>query len=481
MLIVTKKDVFAPPTPLPELPPVLPLPDDALPDVLQNLVQDAAYRIGCPPDFVAVAAITALSSVLGRKRVIRGKLHDDWVVVPNLWGMLIGPPASMKSPAFRSALEPLEVLEAKQLELHNDCLREHELEVRLQKMQAASQERSAKNALKAGGMDAARDILMKIESISEEAPPRPRLVVNDATIQKLQELLVTNTNGLLVLRDELGGLIARLECEEYAEDRSFLLLAHGGRSKYVVDRIGRGTIVLPSVCVSILGGVQPARVSKLVRGAVGGHSDDGLLQRFQLVTWPDSCGKWRWKDQQPCAAAKEAYELIFTEFHNLEHMDLPLVMEDGAYQLFKQWHIEMRDEVDSGDLAPAMAAHLLKAPEMVLSIALIFQLCTNVKSDHVDNHAMERALKWAKYLKSHAFRLYHSQSSSEVVAAKRLIKEKGKLTFLFTARDIYRRNWEGLQRDGTTAALALLVDYGHLHEHVELTGGRPTKSYQWTY
>lgn len=480
MLKITKKDIFPPATPLPDLKAVATFPTGALPPEIERFIVDAADRISCPLDFLAVASVTALSALIGRKRMIRGKMFDDWTIVPNLWGMLIGPPSAMKSPALRVALAPLDDLEIQLANSYNEAVRAHGLELRLRKMQSADLERSAKSALKAGDINAAKELL-SAEFIEEQAPSRPRLIVNDATVEKLQELLSTNPNGLLLVRDELGGLIATLESEEFAEHRSFLLVAHGGRSRFVVDRIGRGTIVLPSVCVSWLGGVQPARVARLVKGAVGGLSDDGLLQRFQMTVWPDFRTPWQWKDRQPCPDAQRAYESLFASLYEMEHKDEPLSMSLAAYQQFRDWYVAMRASVDSGDLAPALASHILKAPEAVLSLALIFQLCSDVRSESVEGHAMEMAIEWAGYLRSHAERLYHSQSAPEIVAAKRLIKSKDRLPSAFTARDIYRRNWEGLGREGASAALALLVDYGHLYEMVESTGGRPTKSYQWTY
>lgn len=466
--------------PLPDLPPVAPFPDHALPTVIREFMNDAAERISSPKDFIAVSAVTALSAVIGRKRTVRGKQEDDWTVVPNLWGMLIGPPSSMKSPSLRAALAPLDGLESLLADLHENALREHELELRLKKMQSAEQEKSVKLVLKSEGIDAARALLFDA-LLTEEPPRRPRLLVNDATVEKLQELLGDNPNGLLMVRDELGGLITKLEAEECAEQRAFLLLAHSGRAPFVIDRIGRGTIKLSAVCLSLLGGVQPSRISRLVKGAVSGLSDDGLLQRFQLAVWPDALPKWRWRDQKPCLEALHAYQKVFNSLHEIPGQDEPLPLTNEAYEQFKFWHIEMRAEVDGGDLAPALVAHLLKAPEAVLSLALIFQLCLNTQAAAVDEEAMRMAIEWAKYLRTHADRLYHSQSAPEVEAAKRLLRLKESMGMPFTARDVYRKNRQGLTREDVSGALSMLLDYGHLVETEIVTSGRPTRCYHWTY
>lgn len=481
MLSLSKIDIFPVATPLPDLPGVKALPQDETPAVLMNFVSDTADRISCPSDFVAIAAITALSAIIGRKRTIKGKLFDNWIVTPNLWGMLIGPPSSMKSPALKAALSPLDDIEVQLAASYSDAIRDFELEDRLQKMQAANQDRSVKNALKAKGMDAARAMLADYQCENKEAPVRQRLVVNDSTIEKMQELIAENQNGLLVVRDELGGFISKLESEDFAEHRSFLLVAHHGQSRFVIDRIGRGTIVLPHVCVSILGGVQPARVDRLVRGAMSGNSDDGLLQRFQLTVWPDKQREWKWKDREACADAKNEYASLFNALYEMEHSDEPIQLSESAYKIFKMWHVTMRHYVDSENVAPAMAAHLLKSAEAVLSLALIFQLCTDVNSQLISASAMSMAVAWADYLKSHAQRLYHSKNMSEISAAQRIIKSREDLPSAFTPRDVYRKNWAGIDRECVLSAILLLLDFGHLHEVVEQTAGRPSKLYQWTY
>ena len=63
---------------------------------------DIAERMQCPPDFPAAAAVVALGSVIGRRCGIRPKRQDDWMVVPNLWGAVIGRPVTRGLPACPS-------------------------------------------------------------------------------------------------------------------------------------------------------------------------------------------------------------------------------------------------------------------------------------------------------------------------------------------------------------------------------------------
>ena len=105
------------PVPLPDaLPPVAPFDPELLPEALRGWVADIAHRMQCPPDFPAVGAVVAISSLIGALAVVAPKARDDWRVVPNLWGLIVGRPGVMKSPALGEVLKPLHRLEATERE-----------------------------------------------------------------------------------------------------------------------------------------------------------------------------------------------------------------------------------------------------------------------------------------------------------------------------------------------------------------------------
>ena len=94
-------DDWPEPTPLPNaLPPVDPFDAELLPVALRGWVMDIAHRMQCPADFPAVAALVALSSLIGARAVVQPKAWDDRQVVPNLWGGVVGRPGVKKSPAL---------------------------------------------------------------------------------------------------------------------------------------------------------------------------------------------------------------------------------------------------------------------------------------------------------------------------------------------------------------------------------------------
>lgn len=53
------------------------------------------------------------------------KQHDDWMVVPNQWGVIIGRPSAIKTPALKQALLPLRELDARERERYSQAFAEY--------------------------------------------------------------------------------------------------------------------------------------------------------------------------------------------------------------------------------------------------------------------------------------------------------------------------------------------------------------------
>ena len=78
-----------------------------LPDAFKSWVNDSGHRMQCKADFIAIPALVAASTLIGRKVRIHPKQKDCWEVIPNLWGAIVGRPSCRKSPAIREAFKPI--------------------------------------------------------------------------------------------------------------------------------------------------------------------------------------------------------------------------------------------------------------------------------------------------------------------------------------------------------------------------------------
>ena len=293
------------PEPLPELPEVMQFNYDFLPGRIRGYVQDISERMQCPPDFAAVNTYVMLSAPLGCKIGLRPKLRDNWVIVPNLWGVTIGGSGIMKSPNRNEVLKPLKQL---QVDISQDIAKQNEEIIKELNAMFAGEEikksvrrTEARNRLKKD-TDADISDLISHEAKSEvkEKTP-PRFITNDATVEALGQLLIENPNGMLFEADELIGLLKNLDKQGQEGARAFYLTAADGNQSYTIDRIMRGTnLHIESACLSIIGGIQPGVLNEYVRDALsGGTGADGLLQRFGLIVYPDISSKYEYIDRYP--------------------------------------------------------------------------------------------------------------------------------------------------------------------------------------
>jgi putative DNA primase/helicase len=301
-----------------------------------------------------------------------------------------------------------------------------------------------------------------------------RYEVNDSTIEKLGELLAENPNGVLLYRDELSGFLRSLDREDRAGDRAKYLEMWDGKGELTYDRIGRGTVRIPSNTLSILGGIQPhilmAYVSEAVRGGVGG---DGLLQRFQLAVWPDVSRQWQNIDRWPDIEAKnEAFEL-FKYLDSLTPESVGADASEGipflrfgadAQERFDAWRTELESKLRSDSEHPAFEAHLAKYRKLVPALALLIHVASRDVGS-VSLVALEKALLWANYLEAHARRIYSAVLRPDTIAARELAKhlQRADLPVRFTLREVYRKGWTGLaNKEDAEAATELLCDLAWL-------------------
>jgi hypothetical protein len=94
------------------IPDVKPFSTGLLPKSFAAYVDDQADLMQSPADYVAVPLMIAAAAALGNRIAIAPKeLDTSWVVVPVLWGGIVGRPSTMKSPSMSRALSPLSLIE----------------------------------------------------------------------------------------------------------------------------------------------------------------------------------------------------------------------------------------------------------------------------------------------------------------------------------------------------------------------------------
>jgi hypothetical protein len=461
------------------------LDSEMLPSELQPWLSDVAARMSVPLDFAASAGLSMLGALIGRKIVIKPEKNSNWSEPANLWGCIVASPGALKSPAIREVFAPLAELEAEAMVANKQKLKDYEMALAVHKVKQASAEKKAKET---GDPAALMQAYMAIGDPPEK-PKFKRYFTSNATVEKLGEMCADNPNGVMYHRDELLSLLADLDRKEKAADRGFLMTGWSGLDAYTFDRIGRGTTYVPSVTISMFGTTQPSRIANYVSGSLASF-DDGMVQRLQILVWPDNMPHWVPMDRPSDKSAQARAFQMCRRLAELRPQDVGAIIEDGnavpylrfteeARRLFVEYRTGLETKVRGNTLSPELAAHLSKYRGLVPRIALILHLASG-GTGSVSAEAITMAIRWADYLEAHARRVYAAAAAAPVDTAKLIWKriESKKLKCGFTVRDIYTQGWSQLKdKVEIERGLGALVNASWLAMRPEATRGRPIVRY----
>lgn len=321
------------------------LPRDCLPVSIERFAFEQGELMGADPAGLAMSALAVCAAAIPDSIELQVKQHDpSWRENARLWVGLVGMPSTKKSPVMRAAMRPL---------------------------RAIDQDMASRNAIAVQAWGA----VPKKEQ-SEPQPKQPRLVVQDSTIEALQETLKDSPLGVLSFQDELTGWFGAME--KYAggkgakADRGFWLQAFNG-GPYAVNRIARGTLLIPNLGVGMLGGIQP----EPLRAIASDMDDDGLLQRFlPVILRPATVGI-----DAPAGEGVGAYECLVERLHRLQPpcgagnlaKGGPVAMSAEARacrEVLEAEHVELVRALEIA--SPKLAGHLGKADGIFARLCLLW-------------------------------------------------------------------------------------------------------------
>jgi putative DNA primase/helicase len=222
---------------------------------------------------------------------------------------------------------------------------------------------------------------------------------------------------------------------------------------------------------------------------------DGLLQRFQVLVYPDLRSYDpvdRWPDLE---AKNRAYDV----FKGLASFDaeafgargddegeVPYVRFDAkAQEIFDAWRAEFEPRFRGGEYPAAIESHFMKYRSLFASLALIFEVIDYIGGEStgkaVRTSSALRAAAWCEYLESHAMRIYSPTLDVATVAAKTLLDRihVGDVEHGAKVREVYRNQWSQLTTlEEVAAAIEVLEEHGWVRQVTAkpgLRGGRPSE------
>lgn len=480
--------------------------DVFLPAELAEFVKDTSYRLSVAPDFIAIPLLVGLSSLIAGKAAMKPKSKDDFCIFPNLWGGLIGNPSARKSDSLKQALFFFSSLEAKAKEDYDDKKVQYDKDSTRYKITKQALEEEFKRLVKTNKPTVA--IEARLNQLKE--PQKiftKRFKINEATTQKITEILRDNYDpSILLERDELSGFLSGLDKKENESDRAYFLEMWNGNSTVRSDTIGRGSIIVNNASISIIGTTQHDRIKSYLERAVN-SLNDGLLQRFQLLVYPDPIESIEYVDDKPNEAARRDISAIadFLNEENLFNFATGSIEKDGktypyfafdseAQAIYQKWYVDIikKSQRLSKEGKNLLSQHLGKYQKLLPTLCLIFHLVKKDKNQKtIDAKTLAKAIYFCAYLESHARRIYNILAGESAYKIKALgLLEKIKNKFLsdekrviflgeFTKRDL-KRKFTSYKDDELEKILNILVDSNHFIEKHTPSHYQQREKYSYT-
>ncbi len=463
-----------------QIAPYRPFPLHALPEPLRSLAEQGAVSIGCDPAFIALPGLAVLASLIGNTRAIR--LKGDWREPSVVWTGTVGDSSTLKSPAYKLAVNPVVKVQIRFIKEFRQKLEEYTA--------AKAAYDSEKKRLEKDGKST--------EDLEKpEEPVCPRVMVSDITIEKLSEVLEDNPRGVLVARDELSSWLysfSRYKGGSGGSDvPNWLELHHAGTLMYDRKTGERRTIIVPKAAASVTGGIQPGT---LTRALTPEHREAGLGARLLLAMPPKVAKKW--SEAEVATEVKQAYEDTIRKLLDLrmdqdddgDPVPFMLRLTPEAKQAWVRFYNEWGavQAAVEGDLASAFG----KLEAYAARFALLHQVVTNLPregqteldgpdpSDPVALASMEAGIELARWFAAEAERVYAMlDESTDQREERRLVEYIRSRGGSIRPSELHRANQRKYPTAGhAEAALDALVTDGlgqWLHGTAGPQGGGPSK------
>lgn len=281
------------------------VPWSLIPDVIREFAKTRSRQIGCDPAGLVMATITTCAAALRDNVKIKVQAHNDkWCESARFWTLVSGPPSSKKSPILKAASECLRVVDEEKF-----------LDWRAEKQAYNATPKNERRG---------------------PPPPLRRLLIQDTTIEAAQGVLAGSPWGVCLVHDEFAGFFGAMEKYGGAgasHDRTVWLQSFNG-GPYIINRKkneDEGGIMIPNLSVSMLGGIQPDVVRRLVEQS----SDDGMIQRFlPIVLKTATVG-----EDVPMPDVTTPFEHLTRTLHGMEE-DMQVSFDTEAQDIFREAQLQ---------------------------------------------------------------------------------------------------------------------------------------------
>jgi hypothetical protein len=436
-------------------------PTHALPGPLQRWVEAESHATQTPPDLAGLLALAVCSATIARRVVVEAR--PGWREPSNLFVAALLEPGNRKSAVFSDAMRPLRELEAELIEVARPTVAREQSdrrqsEARLRKLEKLAAEKGDAEARHEAG-DLAADLAEQPE------PVLPRLIVDDATAEKLGMMLAEQGGRIASMSPEGGvfDLMAGLYSKSGIPQFGVYLMGHSG-DDLITDRVSRKSVRVERPALTCAYAMQPAVIEGLAETAA--FRGRGLLGRFLYAAPQSWIGRRAIAPEPVSDAIKEAYRQTVRALANAD-TECTLGLDAEASAVLQEWEAEIESMLGDGGQMEIMRDWGAKLAGATLRLAAVLHCVEHGAAGYIGGPTIRAAVELARYLVPHAEAVLNMMQAKEASGdddaryVLRWIERHGRREF--TKRDAQQHGKRRFPKaDDIDPALAELTRRGYI-------------------
>jgi putative DNA primase/helicase len=382
-------------------------PTTALPDVLRRWVEAESRATQTPTDLAGLLALAVCSAGIARRVVVEPR--PGWREPVNLFVVVLLEPGNRKSGVFADATRPLRELEAELIEAARpDVARQQserrQAEARLRRLEKLAAEQADPEARREAGE-------LAVELSMQAEPALPRLIVDDATSEKLGMMLAEQGGRIASMSPEGGvfDLMAGLYSKSGMPQFGVYLMGHSG-DDLITDRVSRKGVRVERPALTCAYAMQPAVVKALASPET--FRGRGLLARFLYAAPQSWIGRRAIAPAPVPEATREAYRRAVRALAAVEGEHV-LRLADDATAALRAWEAAIEAMLDDGGSMELLRDWGAKLAGATLRLAAVLHCVERGPAERIEGRTMRAAIAIARYLIPHAEAVLNMMGASE--------------------------------------------------------------------
>jgi len=339
-------------------------PYDVFPDAIQDYIKSHKIQ----NEYIAGFMLSAISTAIGNTCYLEAL--QGYKLRSNLYMAIVAHAGGGKSPAMNIAYNYLKNLDDENYKVYRKKLAAYNEDV-----------------LRVDKKDKNKEIPIK--------PILSQMIIDDATMETVVNVLQYNTKGCCLVADELAGFIKRMSQYKDGDDPQKWLQMWSSETVFQ-QRISADDRKVIDYTMGIVGGIQPGIMDILSKND---NQYNGFYHRF-LFVFPESEPKPSFDIISCPEYIKKQVHTIFNKLLIFRDNDVKdkYTLSNDALALYKSWHDyknlyynKSQDENAKGIIAKYQA--------YCLRFALILQCCDDldIRTNIVQQSAVERAIRLTEY------------------------------------------------------------------------------------